>query len=342
MTGRIGDAARERLLRDDEPAPGTTFAGRFRIEARLGEGGFGKVFLATDLERGERVALKLLSPGTTPSPDEAFEREPRLALRLSHPGLARTLALGEFEGRAWLASEFVEGETLAARLRGGALPAEQAARVLLEVLDALAYLHAAGVAHRDVKPGNVMLSPAGAKLLDYGLARRMGIPSAVTGDVWGTAEYLSPEQGRGESGDHRSDLYAAAVVLWESLTGEAPFRESTPLETTRARVLRGPRPPDAIAPEASGLLAVAVRGLARDPAERFPSPGAMAQAIRSAPRGASGMRALRRALRDDGDRLAGRPPRGQRMLRFVLPLAIAVAIALVGFATWWVRTRAVP
>jgi serine/threonine-protein kinase len=342
VTGRIGDSARERLLRDDDPAPGAVFAGRFRIESRLGGGGGGEVFLAADLESGGRVALKLLSPGTTPSRDEAFEREPRLALRLTHPGLARTLALGEFEGRAWIASAFVEGETLAARLRRGALAPSDAARVLLEVLDTLAYLHAAGVAHRDVKPGNVILSPDGARILDYGLARRMGVPSASTGDVWGTAEYLSPEQVRGEAGDHRADLYAASVLLWEMVTAEPPFRAATPLETAWARTRRGPRPPGTIESEAARLLAVAVRGLAPDPADRFPSAGAMATAVRLAPRGASAQRALRRALRDDADRLAGREPRAQRLRRFVLPLVLAAAIALVGLATWWVKTQALP
>jgi serine/threonine-protein kinase len=187
-----------------------------------------------------------------------------------------------------------------------------------------------------------MLSPGGAKVLDYGLARRLGMPSAATGDVWGTAEYLSPEQGRGEAGDHRSDLYAAAVVLWEMLTGEPPFRERTPLETTRARSTRGPRPPEHLAPDAAGLLAVAVLGLAPHPADRFASPAAMAQAIRSAPRGEAGARALRRALGADADRLAGRAPRAERWLRLFLPLAIAVAITLLGFATWWLKTRALP
>ncbi|HEX6853412.1 MAG TPA: serine/threonine-protein kinase [Candidatus Polarisedimenticolaceae bacterium] len=342
MTGRIGDEARERILRAQELPPGSIVAGRFRIESPLGMGGGGEVHVAADLETGARVALKLLAPGAARCRDEAFEREPRLALRLDHRGLARTLALGEFEGRAWLATELVEGETLAARLRRGALPAKDAARTLLELLDALDYLHAAGVVHRDVKPGNVVLSPSGAKILDYGLARRMGVPSPATGEVWGTAEYLSPEQVRGEAGDHRADLYAASVVLWELLTGEPPFRAATPLETARERARRGPRPPPTADPDTAALLAVAVRGLAPSPEDRFPSARAMAEAIRLAPGGPSARRDLRRALRDDADRLAGRAPRAERLLRVVLPLAVAAAITLAGLATWWVKTRSLP
>lgn len=338
-TGKIGDDARERLLREDRGPVGAVVAGRFRIRERLGAGGGGDVFVADDLERGGAVALKLLADGTTPSRDGAFEREPRLALRLDHPGLARTVALGESDGRAWVVSELVPGETLAARLRRGPLDAGEGAARVLEVLDAIAYLHAAGVAHGDVKPGNVMLAPGGARLLDYGLARRLGLPPASAGEVWGTVEYLAPERFRGETGDHRADLYAVSVLLWESLTGSAPFRSAT---SARAREGEVPVPPLGIDGPLAGLLAVAVRGMAVDPGLRFPSARAMADAVRAAASGTAGGRALRRALRDDADRVAGREVWGARLGRRALPLALAVAIALLGFAVYWVKMRPLP
>ena len=341
-TGRIGDEARARLLAGAPSRDGTVVDGRFRILSPLGAGGGGEVYVAYDLDAGGRVALKLLAPGTTPGGDEAFEREPRLALRLDHPGLARTLALGEWDGRAWVASELVDGETLAKRLRRGPLPAEEAARCILALLEALAYLHASGVAHRDVKPGNLVLSPRGPRLLDYGLARRLGIRPLSSGELWGTAEYLSPEQVGGGPGDHRTDLYAASVVLWEVLAGAPPFRGGTPLETARARGLGSPRPPGSPAPGSAGLLAVAVRGMAVDPEARFPSARAMADAIRRAPTGRAGARALTRALRADAERLLGREPRAERIRRLALPIAVAATIAIAGFATWWVRNGAIP
>ena len=205
-------------------APGTRLAGRYRLGDVLGVGGYGVVYRAIDGESGEEVAVKALrAERLSDSVRQRLRREALLLDGLEHPHLVKVFAAGEADGVAYLTMELVEGETLRERLGRGPLPLAEAVRIARELLSGLAALHARGIVHRDVKPGNVLLDGAArAKLADFGLVRRFEAEATWATSslaVIGTAEYLSPEQALGAELDGRSDLYALGVLLFEMLSG---------------------------------------------------------------------------------------------------------------------------
>ncbi len=249
------------------------FAGRYMLLGKIGRGGMGTVYRARDTLVGDLVALKMLELEDGQRADllERFRREVRLARRISHPHVARTHDLGEHAGHLFLTMEYVEGEDLQSMLgRERALGAVRAARIALAVCEGLVAAHAAGVVHRDLKPANVLVEKGGRVVLtDFGIARAMaGEVASRTQGMVGTPMYMSPEQISGGEVEARSDLYAVGLLLYEMLTGEAPFSGDSPMAVAFAR-LRQPPPDPAGRPGVPDALAHLVRQcLEREPAER--------------------------------------------------------------------------
>jgi len=214
-----------------------TALGPYDITALLGAGGMGEVYRATDRRLGRSVALKVLPADVAGDPDRRrlFEQEARAASALNHPHICALFDIGSSGGHDFLVMEYLEGETLAERLTRGPLPLAQALQVGIETADALDKAHRRGIVHRDLKPGNLMLTAGGVKLLDFGLAtlapvgteeersRQATHEEPVGARLVGTPYYMAPEQARGEAADHRSDVFAFGVVLYEMVTGRRPF-----------------------------------------------------------------------------------------------------------------------
>ena len=266
-------------------APGSLAAGdrlsHFRIVAKIGEGGMGLVYLARDLHLERDVALKVLPPGAPADPDAGarFRREALALSRLSHPNIAVVHDFDTHEGRDFLVMEFVPGTTLADRLERGPLPEAEVIRIGVQLAAALDCAHQAGVLHRDLKPGNLRVTPDGRlKVLDFGLAKLLAPAErdvtrtllSEVGTVVGTPAYMAPEQLRGGPVDERSDLYAAGAVLYEAVTGARPHPECQPAQLVDAVLHRAPASPRSLRPDLSrGLEHVLLRALAREPAARF-------------------------------------------------------------------------
>ena len=265
-----------------ELVPGVRLLGRFRLERSLGEGGMGKVFRARDERLEEDVVLKVMKPEL--SGDSVllrrFQREIRLARKISHPGVVRIYDFFESGRLKFLTMEYLEGTQLKAELRRrGAFPLPVALRIGQELLEALEAAHAVGVLHRDVKPQNVLMLTSGRiKVLDFGIAQALepeGVEGATQGSaVPGTLEYMSPEQVAGESLDPRTDLYSGGLVIYEVLTGEPAFRGSSRLGTARQRLTVEPPPPSQSNPKVPPAVdSVILRLLARDRERRYRTAG---------------------------------------------------------------------
>jgi eukaryotic-like serine/threonine-protein kinase len=268
------------------PVDGRCLVGRYRVGALLAAGGMGEVWAARDLLLDRPVAVKVLGGALAGDgrSAERLRREARAAGRLDHPNIARVLDLGEQDGRPYLVMELLEGESLAARIdRAGPMAPAEAARVVAAVADALQAAHAAGVVHRDVKPGNVFLTSAGeVKVLDFGIASAAGEPDLTTGDLLGTAAYLAPERALGRPATPAADLYSLGVVLYELLAGRRPFQGGSDVELAMAQVNARPAPLALVAPATPPALAAACEhALAKDPAARPPSAAAFARLLRS-------------------------------------------------------------
>jgi len=264
-----------------------TIAGKYRIVREIARSN-DIVYEAVDVAMGRRLAVKelLVPPNLTGSARqdrvERFNREARAAGKLSHHNIVTVYDFGEDAGRYYIAMEFLEGGTLRDRLQAaGALPAAEAVDIAKQVLSALAHAHLHKVVHRDVKPDNIHILPEGLiKLTDFGIAR-LTEEASLTGDgqVFGTPSYMSPEQIEGRFIDHRSDLFSAAVVLYEMLSGRKPFTGDSVVSITYAIMNAEPAP---LAGASYPLERVVMQGLAKDPAQRFQSAEAMRQALTDA------------------------------------------------------------
>ena len=260
---------------------------RYELGPLLGQGGMARVYRAVDRQLRRQVAVKVLAPPFDRDRAfvERFRREARAAAGLGHPNIVAVFDTGSDDGTHYIVTELVEGETLAERIRrDGPLQPAEAVAIGAEVARALAAAHERGVIHRDVKPGNVMLTPAGAvKVLDFGIAHATGSDTLTgTGTVLGTTAYLSPEQVNGDRVDPRSDVYAFGCVLYEMLTGQVPFRAHTPVATMYRHVNEDPPPPSSIRPVPPALESIVLRCLEKDSGKRFAS-SELEEALRAAP-----------------------------------------------------------
>ena len=273
------------------PRAGDALIGRalgpYRVDARLGAGGMGVVYRAHDTRLGRPVAVKLL-PATLARDAGAHARllrEARTVAALDHRHLASVYDVGETDdGRLFLAMAFYDGETLEDRLARAPLDAERATRLALQIADGLGAAHRAGIVHRDVKPANVMLvgdaEAPSVRVLDFGIAATEDAALTQPGHSAGTALYMSPEQMRGEPADARSDVWALGAVLYEMLSGRRPFRGAYAAAIGYAVLHEDPPPLDGVDPD---LAVVVQRCLAKDPADRYASMDAVAEALRGEP-----------------------------------------------------------
>ncbi|MBA3364236.1 MAG: protein kinase [Actinobacteria bacterium] len=278
-------------LRSPELEPGDTLAG-YRVEQLLGRGGMGVVYRATQLSLQRLVALKLLAPELCLDVGfrERFGREARLAASLEHPSVLPVYEAGEVEGLLYLALRYIEGQNLDELLeQAGPLEPGRALALVSQVASALDAAHARGLLHRDVKPANVLLEVRAegehAYLADFGLARSSASVSRLTatGTFLATVDYVSPEQIRGEPGDHRSDLYALACLVFELLAGRPPFRHQDEVATLWAHMHDQPPALSGLRPELPAALdSVLARALAKQPEERYTSGRELAQALQHA------------------------------------------------------------
>ncbi len=263
--------------------------GPYRILAPLGAGGMGEVYRAHDARLGRDVAVKVLPSHLAASPEvrARFEREARTVSQLNHPHICTLHDIGRHEDTDYLVMELLEGETLAHRLEKGPLPVAGLLTLGTQIADALDRAHRAGVVHRDLKPGNVMLTKSGAKLMDFGLARATGLaatpqimtesptvsrPLTKEGTIVGTFQYMAPEQLEGKEADARSDLWALGCVLYEMATGQRAFAGESQASLIAAILEHEPRPILELKPMSPPALEhVVTRCLAKDPEKRWQS-----------------------------------------------------------------------
>jgi serine/threonine-protein kinase len=292
---------------------GRTLGGKFEIVGVLGQGGMGIVYDARRLAEGDRVALKVIHAHLAGDPQirGRFTREAAILRRLEGDHLCPVLDFGALDdprregtGLLYMALARIEGRGLDAILKADApLPLARAVTIVLDVCEALREAHAQGIIHRDLKPGNVLLREGDrAVVVDFGMAKIMtGGGTGTTAltqhnMVFGTPEYMAPEQARGDELDARCDVYAAGIILYEMLTGRVPFSGATPLNVLTAHLTEPARPPRTQAPDrgiSPALDAVTMNAIAKDPAERYATAGALAMAIRMAlasPADAEGVR----------------------------------------------------
>lgn len=254
---------------------------RYRIESLVARSGMASIFRATDLVSGEILAIKLPHPEMESDVlfFDRFRREQEIGQKMDHEGVMRVIAPlpGEERSRVYLVMEWVDGRLLRTEVSEvGRLPVQRAVNITRNILEALDYIHRNGVVHRDLKPENIMVGENDQiKLIDFGLAGHQGsrrLTFAKLTQVMGTPAYISPEQVRGKRGDARSDIYAVGVMLYEMLTGRAPFDGPNPFAVMNDRLTINPVPPRELNPEISPeLQEIIYRALERDPKNRYPS-----------------------------------------------------------------------
>ncbi|WP_026124163.1 serine/threonine-protein kinase [Nocardiopsis baichengensis] len=340
----------------DDPTglSGTVLSGRYQLDEQIGSGGMGTVWRATDTLLNRPVAVKLLHPAqmAEPTSRERFRTEARITAGLSHPGIAQVYDYGEQDDRAFLIMELVPGEPLSSILkRNEGLEPGVTTDIVAQAAAALAAAHARGVVHRDIKPGNLLVTDDGTvKLTDFGIARgEESVTLTQTGMVMGTAQYISPEQASGRPATHASDIYALGVVAYECLAGQPPFTADSPLALALAHTREPPPPLPAHLPAPLADLVLAL--LAKDPADRPESAGEVARAVQTLRRAAeelgattamdltdptrtvvanpSAQRTATGSWSADRERSSDRVARGSGGLRARLPLVIAAVVAAV-------------
>jgi tRNA A-37 threonylcarbamoyl transferase component Bud32 len=314
------------------------------LERELGGGGMSRVFVAHERALGRKVVVKVLLPELAAGVNvERFRREIQLAAQLQHPHIVPLLAAGEAEGLPYFIMPFVTGESLRTRVaREGEFPIAEAVRILRDVVSALAYAHASGVIHRDVKPDNVLLSGGVAVVTDFGVAKAVTASSdsgstglTSLGVALGTPAYMAPEQATASPNtDHRADIYALGIVAYEMLTGTTPFTGRSTPQVLAAQVVEEPEPVERRRPAVPPLLATLVRDcLAKRPADR-PQTAAQVMHVLDAIATPSGGTAATTAVRLPAVRQTG--PRGRRW-RLAASIA-GLVIVLAGAALWLRRS----
>jgi eukaryotic-like serine/threonine-protein kinase len=335
-TPSSSDPAIDDTLLATDPRQGKQY-GSYRILRRLGAGGMGHVYLALDTRLGRHAALKFLSFELTADSSlfARLEQEARTASSLNHPNILTIYDIGQAHGEHYIASEFVDGVTLRAALDRRLVEPSNAIEIAMQIASALISAHAAGVVHRDLKPGNIMLRPDGfVKVIDFGLAKSdAGQPAGSVsepGGIAGSVDYMSPEQARGDAVDSRTDLWSLGVVFYEMLAGKLPFSGETDSHVIVA-ILDRPTPP--LPQEASfprGTGAVVTRALLKDRNKRYQSARDLLADVE----------ALRQPSRQPRDWKEFIPQPPKRSARLWLPLAAAVVLLAAILAWWLVRGRA--
>ena len=335
-----------------------TQLGHYRIERKLGEGGMGEVYLATDTKLGRQVALKVLTGALAGDPDrqERFEREARAAAALNHPNIVTIHSVENIDGVPILTLELIDGQTLGELIPAEGMPLDRVLTLGISLADAVGAAHQRGITHRDLKPANVMVTTDGRlKVLDFGLAKikeeaqvvlDAGMPTAAAltgeGRIVGTVAYMSPEQAEGKVVDPRSDVFSLGIILYEMATGKRPFGGDTHMSTLSAILKDTPRAIQEIRPGLPRELAKIIgRCLAKDVEDRYQS--------------AKDLRNDLRALKNDltsgeivpitgsSDRAAAAAPAARSSSRSgMLIAAAAVVLAGVGGAAWWMRGPSEP
>jgi serine/threonine protein kinase/tetratricopeptide (TPR) repeat protein len=277
--------------------------GHYKISKRIGTGGMGEVFLATDLTAGRKAALKLLPIRFTGDAErlKRFQQEARAVVGLNHPNILTVYEIGEDHSTHYIASELIEGETLRHRLTRGRMPLSEAIDVAIQVASALAAAHETGIVHRDIKPENIMLRPDRyVKVLDFGIAKlaEQEVPVTIPavealllvetnlGAILGTVRYMSPEQARGAPVDERTDIWSLGIVLYEMIAGHAPFSGTVPREVMTS--ILGTEPPPLtsyITPAPAELQPIVSKALNKTLEERYQSAHELLEALKSLRRG---------------------------------------------------------
>jgi Tol biopolymer transport system component/tRNA A-37 threonylcarbamoyl transferase component Bud32 len=320
--------------------------GPYEIVAQAGAGGMGEVYRARDSRLNREVAIKILPDHLSKNPElrERFEREARAISQLSHPHICVLYDIGQHEGSDYLVLEYLEGETLGARLRRGPLATDQALRYGAQIADALDKAHRRGVVHRDLKPDNIMLTKSGAKLLDFGLAKPLATaaknvsnsmatmthsPLTSEGTLVGTYQYMAPEQLEGREADARSDLFAFGCVLYEMAAGKRAFDGKSTASVVASIMNSEPAPVSTVAPLTPPALEWAIRKcLAKDPEERWQSAADLASEIRW--------------IQEGGSRAGVAVPVAARSRRKLLRWAVLAAAAVVGGLLGFYAKRPAP
>ncbi len=288
-----------------------TKLGPYEIQSPLGAGGMGEVYRARDTRLDRTVAIKILPSHLSENAEakQRFDREARTISSLNHPNICTLHDVGRQDGVDYLVMEYLEGETLADRLRKGPLPVAQVLKYGVEICDGLEKAHRSGVTHRDLKPGNIMLTKTGAKLMDFGLAKALvaradatsGLtvtmttpvgshPLTAQGTVVGTFQYMAPEQVEGKEADARSDIFALGAVLYEMATAKRAFEGKTAASAMAAVLEREPAPISSVQPMSPAGLDHVVQGcLAKDPEARWQSAADIARELRWIASGGSGV-----------------------------------------------------
>ncbi len=312
-------------------SPGSRL-GPYEILAPVGAGGMGEVYRARDTRLDRTVAVKVLSAHLSDqlAAKERFEREAKAISALNHPSICQLYDVGSQDGIRYLVMEYLEGETLADRLRRGPLPLEQVLKYGVEICEGLERAHRTGVVHRDLKPGNIMLTKSGAKLMDFGLAkpfasgtaadspslRTVSQPLTVEGSVVGTFQYMSPEQLEGKEVGAQSDLFSLGVVLYEMVTGKRAFEGKSQLSVASAILEQEPAPISAVKPTTPLALDRAIRTcLAKDPEKRWQTGRDLAHALSWVAEGGS-------------QASAAGPGVGRRERLLLAALSVTAAVAL--------------
>ena len=249
----------------------------YQLDRELAGGGMSRVFVATDRSLGRKVVVKVLPPELAAGVNrERFRREIQVAAQLQHPHIVQLFSAGEQGDLLWFTMPYIEGESLRTALeQKRTFSVREVMRIMHDIVDALSFAHAAGVIHRDIKPANILTQRGHALVTDFGVAKAISASLPITtataaGIAIGTPAYMAPEQLAGDAtADHRMDIYAAGLLVYELLTGESPFAGPSPRETMAAQLTRDPKPLHEISPAIPRSLSLLImRCLAKDPAER--------------------------------------------------------------------------
>src|SRR5262245_49882153 len=320
--------------------------GHYQALSLIGAGGMGRVYLAEDKRLGRKVALKLLPAAFTNDRERLrrFKQEARAASSLNHPNILTIHEIGEAStgegGAHYIVSEFVEGETLRAMLRGGRLDLSKATAIAEQVASALSVAHEAGIVHRDIKPENVMARPDGlVKVLDFGLAKLTEAQppdseaptnlSTTPGIVMGTVSYMSPEQARGQKVDRRADIFSLGVVLYEMLAGRRPFEGATTSDVIAALLTAEPPPLGKYCAEATtGLERIVGKCLAKDRETRYQSAAELIAELKTLPQDSQMERPTTREV------VGTRPRPASWLLLSIAATVLLFVVGLVWFLSW--------